>query len=72
MLGNETIKVQVGQAYMDKQGTVVRIRRQNFKTIIEKGEPKKVPNGWFISALSSYKEDGTSFHGPKYDLWKKL
>ena len=72
MFGNTPIKVRVGHAYMDKQGTVVRIKKQNFETITENGQPKKVPNGWFISAQSSYKEDGTSFHGPKYDLWKQL
>ncbi len=72
MFGNPDIKTKVGHAYLDHQNTVVRIRRQNFKTIIENGQPKKVPTGWFVSAQSSYNEKGESFHGPKYNLWKQL
>jgi hypothetical protein len=72
MFGNPEIKTKVGCTYLDNQGTVVRIRKQNFKTINENGQDKKVPTGWFVSALSSYNEKGESFHGPKYNLWKQL
>ena len=56
---NTPIKVEVGKRYIDKKNCVVKIR-------------KATPTGWFVSNESSYREDGTSFHGPKCDLLKAI
>jgi hypothetical protein len=56
---NTPIKVCVGKRYIDKKNCVVTIR-------------KVTPTGWFVSNESSYRKDGTSFHGPKCDLFKAI
>ena len=56
---NPAIIVAVGKRYIDKKNCVVTIR-------------KVTPTGWFVSNESSYREDGTSFHGPKCDLFKAI
>ena len=56
---NPVIHVAVGQRYIDKKNCVVTIR-------------KVTPTHWFVSNESSYREDGTSFHGPKNDLYKAI
>ncbi len=52
---NTPIIVQVGKKYIDKKNCVIRINKVS-KT------------GWFISNQSSYREDGTCYHGTDYDL----
>jgi hypothetical protein len=52
---NAPIKVAVGKRYIDKKNCVVKIKKVS-KT------------GWYISDQSSYREDGTCYHGSALDL----
>lgn len=49
-------KIEVGKVYKDRQGTIVMITRGPSRT------------GWYYSEHSSYKEDGTCYHGTSLDL----
>jgi hypothetical protein len=57
--GNLALKVEVNKRYIDKKNCVVKITSVS-------------PTGWYKSNLSSYREDGTCFHGPKLDLYKAI
>lgn len=56
---NEPIKVEVGKRYIDKKNCVITIK-------------SVTKAGWYLSNLSSYKQDGTCFHGSHLDLYKAL
>jgi hypothetical protein len=57
--GNAPIKVKVGSRYIDLMNTVVKIK-------------KVTKTGWFISDQSSYREDGTCYHGAALNLYKEI
>jgi hypothetical protein len=57
--GNTPIKVQVGKRYIDLMNNVVKIE-------------KVTKTGWFISNHSSYREDGTCYHGAALNLYKEI